>query len=620
MDDAPGRGVDTNGRRRACATDARPLEVTDVRGHGTDAGRGDAVRERGRELHHGRAAQREGFGRSAHQGERCHDITGAHDEHGAHQPGRIRVARGVERDAEVADLCEEQNQCDRAQRQGREVASDHPHRPFGGCGRGRAERSDIGSQVVHPATRIPQRGPGAARECKRLEHRQSIEQHIGTEDILSTPNGHLAAHRRRTRRQELGDVVSERGGGRSERRAGEAHDEDAIVRDDEAARVRRSVGDASTVESLQDRPRLAEMRFVVRTAVGEVITGYPHPHDHALAVRHPIGPQHLRRGDALAGGEDEGQGFVFDGAIGVAHICGVDRIPEREPSPRPVQPVGVAPVTVRHADVQERSIGGFDTEGVALPVDRLDTPDLESLGGEAGAEDLRVGVAARCPEHEVDTRADHPAQGEAADHIRREVRADVDARDRDQHNEEPRRPAGRSAEIGTGDGRHRGRDCNVRRGERQSRCHGAVEDDTRDELVGRSLRDDRIESLGAEPCHEAAEHDQLRQARPPAEHAHHCDDRHRRERPQLHDADERRTRRIGQLVDEPEEVELRAGSDPSTPQRARPRRRPRTRTRAATCRWDAVVWSCEPVPGGPTTCEQVADSPRRRPCVSLCTA
>ena len=114
-------------------------------------------------------------------------------------------------------------------------------------------------------------------------------------------------------------------------------------------------------------------------------------------------------------------------------------------------------------------------------------------------------------------------------------------------------------------------DRDVRRREGQPRRHGTVEDDARDPFVRRTLamtasRPFATSHAAANP----AQQQQLRQAGAPTEHTNHHDDRHRRERTQLHDADERRARRIGQLIDQPEEVDLRRGSDRSTHGDCRP--------------------------------------------------
>ena len=67
MDDAAGGGIrpiDVTARARRIPDRSR---VTDVRGHGADAGWGNSVGERRGELHDRRATQREGFGRCADQ-------------------------------------------------------------------------------------------------------------------------------------------------------------------------------------------------------------------------------------------------------------------------------------------------------------------------------------------------------------------------------------------------------------------------------------------------------------------------------------------------------------------------------------------------------------------------
>ncbi len=367
------------------------------------------------------------------------------------------------------------------------------------------------------------------------------------------------ADRRRARRKQLRDVVSERGGCRAKLRPCESHDDDAIAGEDEAARVGCSVGDPGAMESLQHAPGGTEGGSPPAWCdVGQVLARHPRPDEHALAVGDPIGPEHIGHRDVVTGGEDECERFVFDGTVGVPSVCGGDRITEREEPPCPVQPVGVTAVTIRHTDVQDRSIGCLDSKRTGSGVHGFDGADVEALFAETGGERLRVGVPARRPEHEMDHRADHPAEREPADHVSREVGAHIDARNCNERDEQPRRPSGGAAEVGAGDRRHRGRDGDVRRRERQPWCHRAVQDDPRDALVGRTLRDDPVEELGGDPRTAAAQDDQLRQPRPPAEHAHQCDHRYRRERSQLHDADEGCAGRVGELVDEPEEVELGA--------------------------------------------------------------
>ena len=62
-----GSRVDADRGRGARATDPGALEVPDVRRHRANARGGDPIRERGRELHHSRADEREGLGRCPHQ-------------------------------------------------------------------------------------------------------------------------------------------------------------------------------------------------------------------------------------------------------------------------------------------------------------------------------------------------------------------------------------------------------------------------------------------------------------------------------------------------------------------------------------------------------------------------
>ena len=265
------------------------------------------------------------------------------------------------------------------------------------------------------------------------------------------------------RREELGDIVAEIDPGSTDPSASEAHNDDPVVREDEAAGGGGAVRDARVVEPMQQRPCLAQWSIVVRRERAQIASVDPTPHEHALAVADPMGPPHLGGGHTVARGEHHCEGFVLDRPVGVPDVIGIDGIAERRKSPQPIQPVRVTPVPIRDTNVQGYAVDGVDTKGAPPRIDRFDRADLEAFVGQPRREHARVRKTARCPEHEMDRRADHPADRETPQDVGREVGTYIHTSDRNQRDQQPSGTTRRAAEIRARHGCHRRRDRDMSR-------------------------------------------------------------------------------------------------------------------------------------------------------------
>ena len=84
---------------------------------------------------------------------------------------------------------------------------------------------------------------------------------------------------------------------------------------------------------------------------------------------------------------------------------------------------------------------------------------------------------ARRAEEQVDESTDGPPEGCSADHVHRQMGADVHAADRDQGDDGPGRPPGRPGQVGPGGGGERGGDGDVTRRKAEPVRRRAAEDD-----------------------------------------------------------------------------------------------------------------------------------------------
>ncbi len=136
--------------------------------------------------------------------------------------------------------------------------------------------------------------------------------------------------------------------------------------------------------------------------------------------------------------------------------------PEQHP-PDPVQEVLVAPLPRDELGEQALAVGPDGPEagraaGVA-PAQRHHHGHLEALLGQGFGGPLGRRPAARGAEQEVDQRPGRPAKRGPADHVQRQVGADVHAREADPYGHRDRHPAGPPAQIGGdhgGDGHSHG--------------------------------------------------------------------------------------------------------------------------------------------------------------------
>ena len=556
MDDAAGGRIDAHRRCRACSSDTAPFEISDVRRHCAEAGRRDAVGERSCELHDRRRPERESFWCRSHEGDRGHDVADRGDSYRARDPCRIRLPGRVDRQPEVADLREEQDERHRAERDRREIAARDPKRSLGAGGGHGSHSGDFVAEFVDRDVRVPKRGSSLAGQHERLQRGQRVEQWRRAECFAGAPNGQVCAHDGCAGSEQLRDVVLTVDVRCVESCSRQSDRHDSTFGGEEGARHRGAVSETCGVELLDHSPGGDKLRLIIGAESAKVVPVEPAAYESTFALGNSSHPDDVGNGDAVLRSKQVRERLVFDRVLRAAGVLILARVAKHDEAPGPVQPVGFAPVAVDDPDVQNLAVARHHAERTVLAPQYFDVANLEPLPGQPGHELLRIRKASRRAEHEMDRRSDDPAHREAADHIRREMRADVDPGDRNHRDQQPSSAPSRPVQVRARDRGHGGGDRDVRCRKRQAGRDGPVQQHARYAFVGWTLGDDRTEGFGDKPGSPSAEHDEACQPRAPTQHAHRGDDRDCGERTELHHTDQGRTRRIGELIDETEEIDL----------------------------------------------------------------
>jgi hypothetical protein len=169
------------------------------------------------------------------------------------------------------------------------------------------------------------------------------------------------------------------------------------------------------------------------------------------------------------------------------------------------------------------------------------------------------GPPAGCAEQQVDEGARRPADGGAADHVQRQVRPDVEAREADGDRKGPHQRPGAPPEVRAGHGGDRHRDRGVA-GDVAKPGGGRAADVHTVEEVGRAAAlDQALDSDRQVPDADAGDQQVDGEAVTAGQRGEGRHGRHGDEVAKLHDRPHRRVQEARQVVDQAESVDLEGG-------------------------------------------------------------
>jgi len=245
-------------------------------------------------------------------------------------------------------------------------------------------------------------------------------------------------------------------------------------------------------------------------------------------------------------------------------------VAERDRPPGLVEEVGVALVASDRPAEHGGAVGGVAGEHGRAPAaepDGREFADRKVGAGERVAHGRQHRASTGSAEREMHEGARDPADREPADRVDRQVRAHVDARDRDEGDGRPQQPAGPPGEEGRRRGGESGGYRYGGRGEAEAAGLDPAQLDPLEQPGGRAPFHDPLDELGRPPRERRCHHEVARQSQPPERQREQGPgDRRDESRPQHHP--ERVLQEPGEGVDRLEQVGL-GEADASVPHRQR---------------------------------------------------